>query len=141
MCASPGYLERYGTPQTPRELASHSCLAYTNAPDPNVWEYVDADGRKNSVRVRSCLYANNGDFMCQIAAAGHAITRQPNFILYRAIEQGSLVPILTDYTWAGVNAYAVYPQTRHLSHRVRAFVDFLAQRFAGTPYWDECVKP
>ena len=47
-----------------------------------------------------------------------------------------LVPILTDYTWPSINAYAVYPQTRHLSGRVRAFVDFLARRFDGPPYWD-----
>jgi DNA-binding transcriptional LysR family regulator len=63
----------------------------------------------------------------------------PTFILYRAIERGALVPLLTDCRWPALNAYAVYPRTRHLSRRVRAFVDFLAERFSGVPYWDRSL--
>lgn len=61
---------------------------------------------------------------------------EPTFILHRAITAGQLVPILTDVPWPEIAAYAVYPQTRYLSARVREFIDFLAQRFAGEPYWD-----
>ncbi len=60
----------------------------------------------------------------------------PTFIVYRALADGSLVPLLADHEWSDVAAYAVYPRARHLSVRVRAFVDFLAERFAGVPYWD-----
>lgn len=60
----------------------------------------------------------------------------PTFLVYKAIAQGRLVRILPDFIWPSIDAYAVYPQTRHLSHRVRAFVDFLAERFAGVPYWN-----
>jgi DNA-binding transcriptional LysR family regulator len=65
---------------------------------------------------------------------------EPSFILGQAIEAGRLVPILTDYRWPTLHAHAAYPRTRHLSQRVRAFVDFLAERFAGAPYWDRYLE-
>ncbi len=136
VCASPGYLERHGTPGTPAELRDHTCLTYTHLPDPSLWTYEGPDGKYLSVRVKSRLLANNGDFMCEAAIAGQGIASLPTFLVYKAIAQGRLVRILPDYAWPSIDAYAVYPQTRHLSHRVRAFVDFLAERFAGVPYWD-----
>jgi DNA-binding transcriptional LysR family regulator len=138
-CASPAYLEAKGTPETPEDLVNHVCLTYSHMTNPSVWPYVGPDGKAASVRVQSRLQANNGDFLCQAAVAGQGITRQPSFILYKDIEQGLIVPVLSEYTWPSVNAYAVYPQTRHLSRRVRAFVDYLVDRFAGIPYWDECL--
>ncbi len=55
---------------------------------------------------------------------------QPTFYFQQALQTGALVPLLTDHTWPQLNAYAVYPPTRHLSNRVRAWVDFLALRLA-----------
>jgi DNA-binding transcriptional LysR family regulator len=139
VCASPDYLKSNGTPVMPDELVQHACMTYSNAADPETWCYRSAQGKQGSVRVRSCLQANNGEFMCQAAIAGHGIVLQPTFIVWKYIKQDRLIPILSDYEWPGVNAYAVYPQTRHLSRRVRAFIDFLAERFAGVPYWDQCL--
>jgi DNA-binding transcriptional LysR family regulator len=140
LIASPAYLERYGTPRTPAELERHHCLVYTNLPDPALWDYRDKNGEPGRVRVNAVLKANNGDFLRSMAAAGRGIAQEPTFICHEAIEHGELVPVLGDYRWRSVNAYAVYPQTRHLSQRVRAFVDFLAERFAGVPYWDRCLE-
>lgn len=140
ICVSPTYLAQYGEPKTPQQLSEHSCLLYSNLPDPQTWIYYDTDGTPVSVKVPSGTQANNGDFLCQLAVAGQGIAKQPTFIAHRYIERGQLVPILRDYHWVASNAYAVYPQTRHLSQRVRAFVDFLAQRFEGVPYWDECLR-
>ena len=136
VCASPDYLARQGSPQTPEQLAEHDCLVYSNNPEPTLWRYRDPQGAAKAVRVQARLLASNGDFLHQAAVAGQGIGLQPTFIVYKSIEEGRLIPILTDYAWPGVNAYAVYPQTRHLSRRVRVFVDFLAERFSGTPYWD-----
>ena len=72
----------------------------------------------------------------QMAVDGQGIIFEPTFIVYQSVEQGLLTPLLTDWEWPSINAYAVYPRTRHLSRRVRAFVNFLAERFAGLPYWD-----
>jgi DNA-binding transcriptional LysR family regulator len=70
---------------------------------------------------------------------GMGIIMVPSFIAYKEIESGALVQILNDYIPPKIEAYAIYPQTRHLSQRVRAFVDFLVNRFSGTPYWDLCL--
>jgi len=139
VCASPGYLAAHGAPRHPAELADHACLVYANAPTPDLWDYVGPDGRAGRVQVRARVKANNGDCLRQAAEDGHGIIMGPTFILYRAIERGALVPLLTDCRWPALNAYAVYPRTRHLSRRVRAFVDFLAERFSGVPYWDRSL--
>ena len=134
--ASPDYLARRGTPAQPADLADHDCLVYSNVPESRVWGYTDARGRWQAVRGRRRLRVNNGDFLREAAIAGAGVAIEPTFIVHRAIADGRLVPILTDVAWPEIGAYAVYPQTRHLSARVRAFIDFLAERFAGDPYWD-----
>jgi len=140
VCASPAYLDAHRAPQHPNELEHHACLVYSNAPAPGLWEYEDPTGRRGHVQVRARLQANNGECLRKAAEDGHGIAMEPSFILYQAIQSGSLIPLLTDYTWPTYFAYAVYPRTRHLSRRVRAFVDFLAERFAGVPYWDRCPQ-
>jgi len=134
--ASTDYLARHGDPSHPANLADHDCLIYSNVPETRVWGYTDAQGRWQPVQGRRRLRVNNGDFLREAAIRGAGIVIEPTFLLHRAIAEGRLVPILTDVPWPEIGAYAVYPQTRHLSARVRAFIDFLAQRFAGEPYWD-----
>ena len=82
------------------------------------------------------MAATSGDFLSNAAAHGMGIVIQPTFIASQAIRSGNLVPVLTEFTFPISPAYAVYPPTRHLSYRVRAFIDFLAERFAGIPQWD-----
>jgi DNA-binding transcriptional LysR family regulator len=80
--------------------------------------------------------ANNGDYLCDEAIAGRGILSSPDFICYEAIRSGQLIPILSNYARKdSINAYAIYPQTRHLSKRVRRLVDFLAAYFGDQPYW------
>lgn len=142
VCASPGYLQKHGTPATPEELASRDCLVYGNLADPGRWAYTDAEGRRRRVNVRVAMTASSGDFLSSAASAGLGVVVQPTFIAGEKICSGELVPILTDYNWPVTPAWAVYPPTRHLSYRVRAFIDFLVEKFAGRPYWDEdCAAP
>lgn len=138
-CASPAYLAAEGFPQTPADLKSHRCLTYSHASDPESWVFVGPDKKISKVRVRSCMQANNGDYLSRAAIAGYGITRQPSFIVYQAIREGKLVAVLGEFSGPAISAYAVYPHTRHLSQRVRAFVDFLIERFAGEPYWDDVL--
>ena len=83
------------------------------------------------------LTANNGDFLSQAAIDGIGLVMSPDFICYKAVRLGQLVPILTDYYPKSnrIDGYAVYPQTRHLSHRVRSFIDFLSQFYGEKSYW------
>jgi len=136
VCASQDYLEKFGRPRTPAELAEHACLVYGNLSDPGKWVCRDARGKRHAVDVNVALTATSGDFLCNMAIHGAGVAIQPTFIAGRAICEGHLVPILTEYEWPATPAYAVYPPTRRLSSRVRAFIDFLAQRFEGVPYWD-----
>lgn len=139
VCASPSYIALHGAPRAPEELTHHACLIYSNAQEPGVWSYTNAKGDPVPVKVGVKLKTNNGDFLRAAAIAGQGIVMLPTFYLHDAVADGRLMTLLTDVTWPTVNAYAVYPPTRHLSTRVRAFVDFLAGRFAGTPYWDHDV--
>jgi DNA-binding transcriptional LysR family regulator len=136
LCASPDYLDRHGAPVRAADLAGHASLVYSNLANPGMWSYVGPDGQPGSVQVPIKLRANNGDFLCQAAIAGQGVILHPTFYLNEHIRAGTLVPLLTDHAWPEVNVYAVYPPTRHLSRRVRAFVDFLAEKLAGEPYWD-----
>jgi DNA-binding transcriptional LysR family regulator len=136
LCASREYLRGHGTPITPADLVTHQGLLYSNAPDPALWTLQGADGREYSVRVQEQLRSNNGDFLRQAAVAGAGLLLSPSFIVHESLRRGELVIVLPDYRHEELHAYALYPQTRHLSQRVRAFVDFLVERYAGVPYWD-----
>jgi len=139
ICASPSYIEQMGAPQTPDELVAHRCLVYSLLSDYEYWSLTDADGKEIKTKIQPYLKASTGEFLKDAAVEGMGIIMVPSFIAYKEIESGALVQILNDYIPPKIEAYAIYPQTRHLSQRVRAFVDFLVNRFSGTPYWDLCL--
>ena len=129
-CAAPSYLRRHGTPQTPADLAAHVCLTYEYAPQKSVWAFRDRDGREHSVRINGPVHANNGRFLDALAVAGVGIAFEPDFIVGPDVRAGLLTPILRDFAPPSANIYVAYPSRRHLSAKVRAFTDHLAQRFA-----------
>lgn len=135
VCASPAYLAEAGTPQRPDDLLGHRLIHYSNLSE-NAWRYRDVAGREGAVRVRPSMLANNGDFIRCAGFAGLGVIMQPTFVVHEQLRDGSLVPLLTQWRWMSLQAYAVYPSTRHLSGRVRTFIDFLVERFAGVPEWD-----
>jgi DNA-binding transcriptional LysR family regulator len=98
---------------------------------------VDNFGQEQTVSVVPRLVANNGDFLLDMAVSGHGIILTPTFIAWQALAAGDLVPVLQEYGPAQHSAYAIYPPTRYLSRRVRAFIDFLVDRFGENPYWDQ----
>jgi len=138
LCASPEYLEKQGTPKTPDDLKNHRLLHY-NLTGSNTWKLTDKKGKQYNVCISAKMTANNGDFLKDMAIAGHGIISSPTFISWKAVATGDLVPILTDYKLQQLNAYAVYPQTRYLSQRTRLLIDFLAERFSDNPYWDQGI--
>ncbi|GMQ76998.1 MAG: LysR family transcriptional regulator [Gammaproteobacteria bacterium] len=135
-CASPAYLERFGTPRSPDDLVNHTGLSYSNIPDSARWQYRCPNGERRAARIGNRMRVNNGDMLLSAARHGLGVVVSPTFLAYRDIEQGALVPILTEYALPEDSAYAVYPHGRHLSYRVRVFIDFLAERFGERPYWD-----
>jgi DNA-binding transcriptional LysR family regulator len=135
LCTSPEYLKKQGIPVTPDDLKNHHLLYY-NLTESNTWKFTDKKGKKYTVSVKPKITANNGDFLKNMAMAGHGIVSTPTFIVWKAIAAGDLVPVLTDYQLPQTNAYAVYPQARYLSQRTRCLIDFLVERFGSNPYWD-----
>lgn len=140
VCAAPSFFQRYGEPQTLADLASLPALCYTNLRYPDVWRYRDASGQLHSVKVSMRLSATNGDALREAAIAGLGVLCEPSFILYEAVEGGLLKPVLTEYQWYSMDAYALYPKTRFVSARVRAFIDFLVEYFGKEPYWQQFLN-
>jgi DNA-binding transcriptional LysR family regulator len=134
--ASPAYLARHGTPAVPDDLKAHECLCYSNLARSEEWRFVHADGRPWPVEVKGRLRANNGDALRAAALQGAGIANLPSFIIGADLQAGRLVSLLADYVPQDAAIYAVYPHSRHLSPKVRAFTEFLAQRFGPVPYWD-----
>lgn len=136
-CASPAYLSRRGTPASPEDLAQHECLTYTHAPVPNTWSFTSRDGQSHSVRIVPRHRANNGRMLAELAVAGMGVVFEPDFIVAPEVDAGRLVLLLPDYEPARGPISAVYPSRRHLSAKVRGFVDFLAERFAAGQPWNQ----
>ena len=135
LCASPDYLEEHGTPLMPQELLTeHVKLQYKNEPDH--WVFKAKKGKEIQIKVPSALNSNNGEFLCQAAIDGLGLIYTPDFICYKAIHSGQLQPVLSEFLHnVEVPVHAVYPQTRHLSQRIRSLVDYLAEYFGDAPYW------
>ena len=136
-CASEAYLRKAGVPLKPSDLQQHECLIYKYLPEPFLWRY-EGPGGPWSVKVSGRLHANNGEALRDAAVAGHGVVRSPSFIVGPDIAAGRLVPILEAYEPASFGIYAVYPAQRYLTPKLRAFIDFLVERFGPRPPW-ECV--
>lgn len=134
LCAAPAYIARHGAPAAPEDLARHNCLTYEYALR-DAWMFRDASGRQRAVRVAGSLNSNNGDLLAAAAAEGVGILLEPDFIVGPELAQGRLVRVLESFEAPVSPIYAVYPSRRHLPAKVRAFVDFLAERFAGAKAW------
>lgn len=131
-CASPGYIQQHGLPLTPDDLLNGHLKLHYHAAQDN-WHFKDQDGKHYSIKVPKSLTVNNGDFACQAAMSGWGIAHLPDFICSPALEEGTLIPILAEYMDNNeIGAYAVYPQTRHLSQRVSSLINFLSEHFKKT---------
>jgi DNA-binding transcriptional LysR family regulator len=135
ICASPSYLEQHGTPQHPDELRDHACLTYGHLATGNQWKLTGPDG-DHWIQVPWTLCTNNGEILRDAAVRGRGIALLPSFIVGTDLQQGRLRTFLSEYRAPEISLYAIYPETRHLSVKVRLFIDFLVDRFGGRPCWD-----
>jgi DNA-binding transcriptional LysR family regulator len=143
-CAAPAYLAKHEAPRTPADLVSHACLTYEYSSGGNLWRFTAAANHAHEVNVSGIAHANNGAMLAALAVAGVGITLEPDFIVAPDVRAGRLVRLLRDYAPPAISINAAYPSRRHLSAKVRAFIDFLAARFERDPQWrlaDEPVPP
>ncbi|ASJ75292.1 LysR family transcriptional regulator [Granulosicoccus antarcticus] len=142
VAAAPSFWKEHGKPAFAAELSRYPGLCYSNLASPGRWSYTDASGKPGLVDIHSIrMLANNGDVLLSSAIDGLGILLEPTFLMNDAILNGSLEPVLMDHHWGRHGLHAVYPDTRFLPARTRAFIDYLVNNFGDTPLWDECLKP
>lgn len=139
VCGAPAYFEAHGTPETPDDLMRHNCLTYGPHYPHKEWFFKIGETRR-AVRVAGNFQTNNAQALRMAALGGLGIALLPTFIVGADLRQGLLRPVLSQYVSSDTAIYAVYPHSRHLSPKVRAFVDFMAQRFGPHPAWDDYTQ-
>jgi LysR family transcriptional regulator for bpeEF and oprC len=133
LCASPGYLARYGAPTTMEDLKSHRTVNFVHPATgkPYQWQFDSPNGRVG-VDVDAHMLINDGESVIQAAIAGLGIIQAPHCLASCALEKGLLEIIMTDTISTGSNLWIVYPQKRHLSARVQAFIEWTSELFQRT---------
>jgi len=130
LCASPGYLASHGVPAHPAELANHEIIAYSYWSPTDTWHFDGPDGPV-SVAIKPWIHTNNGDTCRAIALSHQGVILQPTFLIGDDLAAGRLVELLPEYRSIELGVYAVYPTRKHVAPKVRALVDFLAQRLTA----------
>lgn len=128
LCAAPAYLATHGTPHSLSELKQHNCLQGTL----DVWRFQN-NGKPQSIRVNGTLHCNSGWALADAAVKGIGIAQLPDYYLAPHLRTGRLVSILDQHRIADDGIWAIYPQNRHLSSKIRLLIDFLTNRLKETP--------
>lgn len=140
--ASPGYIARYGEPRTPDDLERHCCLGF-HIPQTNRyrdWSFAPA-GQRHSKSISGNLNMNSGQALLDAAIAGAGIATVATFMACDAVRAGLLRIVLSEYVPpAGPPIWVGYLERRHLSLRIRAFVDFLTTRIPLSSSWDTIIE-
>ncbi len=133
LAASPGYFAKHSTPKTLDDLQHHKMLIYTHANNPDELRFTKG-GKTSTVTVKGVLDANDGQILRVAALDGLGILVQPSYIVYDDIVAGRLVPVLDDWDLPRLTINLAYPSRKHLSAKVRTFIDFMAAHFLKMDY-------
>lgn len=133
LVAAPRYLARHGRPRTLEELAQHKLLIYTYANNPGELRFT-RDGQTTALHVKGLLESNDGQILRAAALDGMGILVQPTYIVYDDMVAGRLVPVLDDWDLPRLTVNLAYPSRKHLSAKVRTFIDFMAEHFIKMSY-------
>jgi DNA-binding transcriptional LysR family regulator len=136
VCASPDYLEKHGTPQTPQDLAAHECIAHLQRATPRLWHFTTPSGGKTSVKINGRTAVTNALAVRACALQGLGIIELNSYIVGADISAGRLVRLLEGHKPGELSVYAVFPQRRFLAPKVRVFIDALLACMTPEPYWD-----
>ena len=135
LCATPGYFDQRGVPQSPADLVHHNCLDYTRSGEQGHWRFTGPDG-DISVPVTGPLHVDDDEALSQAVLGGLGIGLLPTFIIGKDLQSGKLQAALSEYIPVEQHVYAMYLPTRHLPSKVRVFIDFLLTHIGTDPYWD-----
>ncbi|MCZ8291915.1 MAG: LysR family transcriptional regulator [Hylemonella sp.] len=133
LVAAPRYLARHGRPKTLEELAQHKLLIYTYANNPGELRFT-RDEQTTALQVKGLLESNDGQILRAAALDGMGILVQPTYIVYDDMVAGRLVPVLDEWDLPRLTVNLAYPSRKHLSAKVRTFIDFMAEHFVKMNY-------
>ncbi|MGZ5795002.1 MAG: LysR substrate-binding domain-containing protein [Croceibacterium sp.] len=140
ICGAPAYFKKHGVPQTPSDLANHNCLMFTGASYMRGWGLGSPKAESLEGPLKGNLRSNNAAVLLLGALSGQGLVGMPTYLVSDALRSGRLRTVLDDYAAPPLTIRAVYPHNRHLSAKVRTFVDFLAERFGRETQWDGYPK-
>ncbi len=139
VCGSPGYFNKYGIPKTPEDLTDHKCLIYTPRTPVNEWSF-QKDQKQFNVRVSGDIRSNIGDALRVAAMQDSGLIQLPTYMTGLDIKAGRLQVVLEGYEPPESPINALYLHRKHLSAKVRTFVDYLYEILQPVPYWDEWTQ-
>jgi LysR family transcriptional regulator for bpeEF and oprC len=133
-CAAPSYLERNGTPRTLEDLARHRAVNYFSNRTGRVidWAFL-VDGKEVEIKLDSVVTVNDADAYVTCGVEGFGLVQPARYQVMPYLESGQLVEVLPDFKPLPMPISAVYPHSRHLSPKVRVFVDWIAELFDRCP--------
>ncbi len=143
LAASPGYLNAHGKPQSVEELAQRPVLLYTYSNNPNDFSFCRGEETR-SVKIKGLLESNDGQVLRTAALDGMGIVVQPKYILYDDLVAGRLVSVLDDWDLPQLSINFAFQSRRHMSAKVRTFIDFLVEHFERMDYdrkWTSFDQP
>jgi len=135
LCASPAYLDRHGTPAVPAALTRHRLVGFAYESERS-WRFRDPAGGPEHVPVVPHHRSNAGTLHRALLLEGAGIGLAPTFLVGDDLRAGRLRAVLPDALDADTTIHVLYSHRRHLSAKVRAFVDALAEHCGEPPYWD-----
>lgn len=136
VCATPAYFKSHGTPRKPQDLRRHNAITFRYQQTPDEWHFVSGQGEVTRVQIDGSLQMNNSLALREALLREAGLTLIPTFIVGDDLRAGRLQAVLTEYRTLELSIYAVYPHRRFLSPKVRAFIDFLAEKISDPPDWE-----
>jgi DNA-binding transcriptional LysR family regulator len=137
ICASPEFVERHGRLSSVQDLRHAPRLAFSDAVSSGDWTVTDQGGQTHVIDGPILMTANNTQMLLAAALAGAGVAYGPSFVFGKSIAAGELIALLPDSNASELAIQAVYPTKRHVSLKLRSFIDHLIANFGGTPPWDE----
>jgi len=134
VCASPKYLEQYGTPKVPEDLSQHNCIVNKKVYNSNTWQFRKDKAIEN-ITVSGNFQSNTGGALYNAMLSDLGIAALPTWYVGEDIQQGLLQPVLTDYevslpTMTDSAIYAIYPAGQYLAPKIRVCIDYLIEKLA-----------
>jgi LysR family transcriptional regulator for bpeEF and oprC len=134
-CATPGYLTRHGKPNHPSDLVNHTCVNYFSSKTGKAYEWDFSRGNEQiQMPTPASLAVNDSNAYLSAGLAGIGIMQMAGFVAAPYLESGQLELVLEEWTSSALPMHVVYPQNRHLSAKVRVFVEWIADLFAQQPH-------